>query len=124
MAIAALALAGCGQSDEESAEAAVRDFVRATNDGDPAACDRLVTARYLEKSTGRKGEEATRICREQLKTLGGAEITIEGIEGVEVDGDRAQVTVRLNTGQLRETRVISLVREDDEWRLDGGREKS
>ena len=119
-----LALAGCGQSDEDAAEEAVRDFVQATNDGDPAACDRLVTARYLEQSTGEKGDAATRICREQLKTLGGADITIEGVDAVQVDGERAQVTVRLNTGDVKETRVISLVREDDEWRLDGGREKS
>jgi predicted lipid-binding transport protein (Tim44 family) len=102
---------------------AVRDFVQATNDGDPRACDELVTKRYLEKQTAQSGDAARDACREQLKTLRGVEVTIDRFESTKLDGDKAEVVVALRSGGAKDRRTITLVREGGTWRLDGGQER-
>jgi predicted lipid-binding transport protein (Tim44 family) len=114
---------GCGSDDAKDVRKAVRDFVQATNDGDPRACDQLVTQRYLEQQTAQAGEAAKDACREQLKTLRGVEVTLDRFVSVKVDGDKATALVDLRSGNLKDKRTIELAREGGRWRLDGGKER-
>lgn len=104
-------------------QATVRDFVQATNDNDPRACNELVTQRYLEQSTAQTGDDARAACREQLKTLGGVEVKVERFASTKVDGDRATVQVDLVSAGVRDKRTIELERQDGRWQLDGGQER-
>lgn len=119
----AVVVSACGESEEADVRAAVRDFVQATNDNDPRACDELVTQRYLEQSTAERGEEARAACREQLKTLGGVEVNVEKFTSTRVEDDTAVVEVELRTAGVRDSRVIELARQDGRWQLDGGQER-
>jgi hypothetical protein len=122
LAALALTLAACGGGDDdEDARQAVRDFVEATNarDGDQL-CGELLTQDYLEKYTGATGDGAEDECKKQLDVISGLKLRLVGIDGVEVDGDRATVRATIASGGQRLPRRFELVKEDGEWKLNSG----
>jgi predicted lipid-binding transport protein (Tim44 family) len=120
--VAVLVAAACGGEDREEVEQTVRDFVRATDQRDAEEfCDELVTQEFLEQSTGATGDRAKDACKQQLRAVTGLRIELVGIRRTEIDGDRAQVTVVLKTQGRRQVRLLRLSKEDEDWKLAGGR---
>jgi predicted lipid-binding transport protein (Tim44 family) len=115
-------LAACGGDDREDVDQTVRDFVRATDQRDADKfCDELVTQEFLEQSTGATGDRAKDACKQQLRAVTGLRVELVRIRKTEIDGDRAEVSVVLETQGRREGRLLRLKREDGDWRLAGGR---
>jgi predicted lipid-binding transport protein (Tim44 family) len=120
--VAVLVAAACGGEDREEVEQTVRDFVRATDQRDAEEfCDELVTQEFLEQSTGATGDRAKDACKQQLRAVTGLRIELVRIRRAEIDGDRAQVTVVLKTQGRRQVRLLRLSKEDEDWKLAGGR---
>jgi hypothetical protein len=120
--VAVLVAAACGSEDREEVEQTVRDFVRATDQRDAEEfCDELVTQEFLEQSTGATGDRAKDACKQQLRAVTGLRIELVRIRRTEIDGDRAQVTVVLRTQGRRQVRLLRLSKEDEDWKLAGGR---
>jgi predicted lipid-binding transport protein (Tim44 family) len=118
-----VAVAGCGGGDDKSdAEQTVRDFVQATKDRDADKfCDELVTQEFLEQSTGATGDRAKDACKQQLTAVAGLRVKLARIRQIEIDDDRAKVSVVLETQGRRQARLLRLKREDGDWKLAGGR---
>ena len=113
----ALGSASCGAGDEREAEQVARLLVQALDERDPRLCDELVTQRFLERMTGRRGALARAACRRQLLALGG-HFRLAALKRVEVRDDRATLTADVETdGRLVEQR-LELVRELGAFRLD------
>ena len=113
----ALGWASCGEGDEREAEQAARRIVQALDERDPRLCDELVTQRFLERLTGRRGALARAACRRQLSALDG-HFRLAALKRVDVRDDRATLTVDVETdGGLSEQR-LELVRELGAFRLD------
>jgi predicted lipid-binding transport protein (Tim44 family) len=119
---AALLTAACGGDDGKDVERTVREFVRATDQRDADTfCGELVTDEFLEQSTGATGDKAEEACEQQLTAVAGLRLKLVRIRKVEVDDDRAQATVVLETQGRRQVRLLRLKREDGDWKLAGGR---
>ena len=119
---AALLLAACGGDDRDDVEQTVRDFVRATDQRDADVfCDELVTQEFLEQSTGATGDRAKDACKQQLTAVTGLRVKLVRIRKIEIDDDRAKVSVVLETQGRRQPRLLRLKREDGDWKLAGGR---
>jgi predicted lipid-binding transport protein (Tim44 family) len=119
---AALLTAACGGDDRKDVERTVREFVRATDQRDADTfCGELVTNEFLEQSTGATGDKAKEACEQQLTAVAGLRLKLVRIRKVEVDDDRAQATVVLETQGRRQVRLLRLRREDGDWKLAGGR---
>ena len=120
--VAVLLVAACGSDDKEDVEQTVRDFVQATDQRDADTfCDELVTQEFLEQSTGATGDQAKDACKQQLAAVTGLRVELVRIRKIEIDGDRARVTVVLETQGRRQARLLRLKREDGDWKLAGGR---
>jgi hypothetical protein len=120
--VAVLLFAACGGDDREEIEQTVRDFVRATDQRDADAfCDELVTQEFLEQSTGATGDKAKEACKQQLTAVTGLRVKLVRIRKTEIDDDRAEVSVVLETQGRRQARLLRLKREDGDWKLAGGR---
>jgi hypothetical protein len=119
--LAVAALAGCGGGDEkEEVEATVREFVRATNEGDGQAfCEELVTREFLEQSTGATGDNAAENCRRQLSRLKGVDVRLVRVLDTKVDEDDASVRAVIVTQGQRQDQVLRLRKEGGDWRLTG-----
>ena len=108
----ALAAAGCGgdsKTDEEKVEEAVTEFANNLDD-ETKTCESFSTA-ALEKASGKKGDEAMKLCREQFKDEKAPE-NFE-IRSTKVDGDRATVQVKVD-GIDSEVRMV---KEDGDWKV-------
>jgi hypothetical protein len=120
--VAVLLLAACGGDDRKDVERTVRDFVRATDERDADKfCDELVTQEFLEQSTGATGDRAKDACKQQLTAVAGLRVKLARIRKIEIDDDRAKVSVVLETQGRRQARLLRLKREDGDWKLAGGR---
>lgn len=115
-AAALVAVAGCGESDQEQAREVVQDFVDARNGDDfEAECD-LYSEKYLDELAV---ADCPAFIEEQRSGADGEE-ELEIVD-VEVNDDRATANVDI----LRESeggpaRIgLLLEREDDEWRITG-----
>ena len=116
-----LALAACGENDEEQVNQTVRDFVTATSERDEKRfCDELVSQEFLEQSTGAKGGKARDACHTQLRQLKGLKVELEEIESTKVDDERATVRAVLSTQGQKQDQVLRLRKEDGDWKLAGG----
>ena len=113
----ALGSASCGASDEREAEQAARLIVQALDERDPRLCDELVTQRFLERMTGRRGALARAACRRQLSALGGR-FRLAALKRVEVRDDRATLTADVETDGRPAEQRLELVRELGGFRLD------
>ena len=119
LAAAPFLLAACGgddsSQDEDDITAAIE---RAATTDDAANCTDVQTAAFTEQIEFTQGEEAIAACEE---SAGNGEVAGESVEvsSIEVDGDSATAEVAFTGGGLNgQTAAISLVKEDDQWKLD------
>jgi hypothetical protein len=115
VAIAALALAACGSSDET---AEIEDVIVASATADePANCTRLNTRHFNEQIAGVSGTAAVRECEEEAEKEEGLD-SVE-ISKVEVDGSDATAQVALTGGGLNGQSIeVALIEDGDQWKLD------
>jgi Domain of unknown function (DUF4878) len=112
------ALGACGGGDKGDAEQTVKDFVKAINEQDSDKfCGELVSDSFLEGSFGGKGDDAQKQCRAQLKSLKSVNLKLDSVKKTKIDGDKAKVTVELETGGRKQTQVVPLEKQDGDWRL-------
>jgi hypothetical protein len=114
----AIVVGACGGNDKGDAEQTVKDFVKAVDQQDGKRfCEQLVSDSFLEGSFGGKGSDAKKQCRAQLKALRNVNLKLVGIKKTKIDGDKANVTVELDTGGRKATQVLPLVKQDGDWRV-------
>src|SRR5829696_6594905 len=126
LVMAALALAGCGESgpsDEERIRTTLTEFRRATADGDYAAlCDRILAPKLVEtvEQIGLTCEAALR------KGFDDVQEPRISVGTITVTDDAATAQGRSSAaGQAPSEDTVALVRVDDGWRiasLGGGQE--
>ena len=104
--VAAVPLAACGKSDEDE----IRDLIELGNKQDPKVCDK-VTDKWLREVTEGDKAECERDVKEDEDRF--------DVKKVSVDGDKATVD---GTDDEGDSLQIFLVKEDGEWKLDGGRQ--
>jgi hypothetical protein len=105
-----------GGGEEKTEEDRVNDAAtEILTTEDTSACRELATQNFVEKSTGQEGDAAFEECEQEGGRIGEeAEIT-----NTEVDGTRATVEAEVTGGQIDGENVeVSLVKQDDEWKLD------
>ena len=113
-----LVLGACGGgSDKENAEQTVRDIASATSDSDGDKFCGLVTDRFLEQTTGAKGDKAKDACKKQIDSLKNADLKVNKITKTEVDGDNATVTAELESSGQKRPQVFKLKKEDGDFKL-------
>ena len=113
---ALVAIAGCGESDQEQAREVVQDYVDARNDGDFETVCELFSDTFKDQLG--VGEDCAAFIEEQT-TCGDAESTLEVVD-VRVKNDRATAdidVVREGEGPSRVT--LTLASEDGEWKITG-----
>ena len=116
LAVVALAGAGCGESEAESArddvESAVKEFAAALKDKDyDKACDSITDgSRELVESQGKGGAKCPEILKQQPAEDIPDDIEVDSVEISE------NATVRIK-GQ---DRPAKLKKEGDEWKFDLG----
>jgi hypothetical protein len=121
LAVAALAVAACGDDDEEGVEQTVRDFVSASSEPDADEfCGELVTQEFIEQATGATGDQADDECRRQLEETPGVDAELVEIRATEIDGDEARVRAVIRTQGQPGTQTLRLEKEDGQWKLSGG----
>ena len=116
------ALAACGGDDKSKAEDTVKDFVKAIDDRDADKfCGELVTKRFLERTTGAKGDRAKDNCKKQIESAPVKNLTIKlvDIKETTVKDDRATVSATLETQGRRQDQVFRLSKEDGDFKLSG-----
>ncbi len=117
-ALTILALGACGGgSDKEDAEQTVRDIASATSDSDGDKFCKLVTDKFLEQTTGAKGDKAKDACKKQIDSLKNADLKVNKITKTEVDGDNATVTAELESSGQKRPQVFKLKKEDGDYKL-------
>jgi hypothetical protein len=111
-----LALTACGaDSDEDQVTEAIETSINST---DPADCTELLTQSFVEQTEFEQGQAAVRACEESAPETANKPDSVE-VSDVEVDGDAATASVAFEGGNFDgQTLAISLVSEDDEWKLD------
>jgi len=118
LALTILVLGACGGgNDKEDAEQTVRDIASATSDSDGDKFCGLVTDKFLEQTTGAKGDKAQDACKKQIDSLKKADLKVQKISKTEIDGDKATVTAVLESSGQKRPQVFSLKKEDGEFRL-------
>jgi ABC-type glycerol-3-phosphate transport system substrate-binding protein len=121
LAVAALAVAACGEDDEEDVEQTVRDFVSASSEPDADEfCGELVTQEFIEQATGATGDQAEDECRRQLEETPGVDAELVEVRATEIDGDEARVRAVIRTQGQPGTQTLRLEKEDGKWKLSGG----
>lgn len=103
--------------DGPSAETEVeRTIGKVATGTDPGYCDELMTARYLEQTTGEEMPYADEACESEAGN--GAADSVE-LREVEVHGDRATAVVAHTGGPLDGSQVtVRLLEEEGVWKLD------
>ena len=117
-ALAALALAGCGDSgpsDEARIRGALEEFQRATAAKDYAAlCDRVLAPKLIA-TVEQVGLSCETALEEGFKSVRDPRISVGSVT---VDGDSATAQVRSSAaGQEPSEDTVQLVRVDDSWRI-------
>ena len=116
--LAAVALGACGGgNDKEDAEKTVRDIAEATTDSDGDKFCGLVTDKFLEQTTGAKGDKAKDACKEQIDSLKNADLKVTKIKKTTVDGDNATVEAELESSGQKRPQVFKLKKEDGDFKL-------
>ena len=116
LAVASLAAAGCGGSEEDKVEEAVKDGAAAAKDKDAGKFCDLVSEESLEQLEDGAGKECEQAFDEQaLDALAEDAPDPDSIEfdKVTVDGEKATVKIK---GEEEETQ---LVKEDGDWKVEG-----
>lgn len=114
----AMLLTGCGSLGKADAEQTVKDFAKATSDGDgDKFCKELVSKEYLEKATLATGDGATDQCVRQISAAKGFDVKIVRIVKTKIDGDKATVTAELRRQGMTGPQVFRLKKEDGRFKL-------
>ncbi|HET8976012.1 MAG TPA: hypothetical protein VFN15_05245 [Solirubrobacterales bacterium] len=112
-------LAACGDDDGDSDEDQITEAIEtsATSD-DPADCTELQTLAFTEQTTFETGDAAIANCEADAEDTSDNPESVE-VANVEVDGDSASAEVTFTGGGFDgSTLAVSLVKEDDQWKLD------
>ncbi|MGZ5358781.1 MAG: Rv0361 family membrane protein [Solirubrobacterales bacterium] len=112
-------LAACGGDDGDSDEDKITEVIETSATGtDPADCTELQTQAFNEQTTFETGEAATASCEEDAADTSNDPESVE-VANVEVDGKSATAEVTFTGGGFDgSTLAVSLVKEDDQWKLD------
>lgn len=128
--VLALTVAGCGAAqtgdtgDFKGEEGAVADVVgelstAATAGEESTVCSDLLSARLVDEITGTETDDLS--CSGEVeKAFRDADGFIIDVDEVTIGGDGNEATAEVSSKQVGEdvTRTFSLVKEDDEWRID------
>src|SRR5262245_61459259 len=116
--LAVLGLAACGSSNSNSADedqitAAIN---AAAVSGDPSACTKYQTQRFVEQTNSGTGEAAVRSCEKDAPNSVAEKVDVSDIS---VDGSNATATAKV-TGSIfdGQTLNIALVKQNGQWKLD------
>lgn len=103
--VVAAALAGSGTAtfDADTPEAAAQAYIQALFDGEEDVAHQLLTPELQGRCRGHERSSALAF-----------ESRVAVFDAVDVDVDRAEITVVLDSGISRETRLV-LVRRDGRW---------
>lgn len=117
---ASLTLAACGGDDGGSDEDAdiTEAITQAATEDTAESCTELQTQAFTEQTEFAVGEDAIAICEDSAGDgdVAGEEVEVENIE---VDGAAATADVTFTGGGLGGQQLaISLVKEEDQWKLD------
>jgi hypothetical protein len=119
VALAAFGLAACGGDNGNSADEdqITQAIVAAATSGDPSACTKYQTQKFVEQTSGgATGQAAVKSCEK-----GAAETVADKVDvsDIKVDGDNATATAAV-TGSIfdGQTLDIALVKENGQWKLD------
>jgi hypothetical protein len=128
-AVAACALfvsfgvAACGSSDNGGSSTSSADeqqitqaIQAAATSGDPSACTKYQTQRFLEQTNSGTGQAAVRSCENDAKSTAANSIDVSDVK---VNGDHA-TAVGKATGSIfdGQTLKVALVKENGQWKLD------
>jgi hypothetical protein len=114
-AAALVAVAGCGETDQEQAREVVQDYVDARNDRDfEVVCD-LFSDSYKQQLA--VGDNCPSFMEEQTSGAGGE----FSIADVHVNDDRANADLDVSEGSESPSRVAVVLerQDDDEWKITG-----
>ncbi|MBA2545582.1 MAG: hypothetical protein H0V15_01780 [Solirubrobacterales bacterium] len=116
---ATLTLAACGGDDDSGSddEADITDVIEVSaTETTLENCTELQTQAFTEQTEFSTGEEAITACEEDGDDTAGESVEVDNIE---VDGDTATSEASFTGGGLDgQTLGLSLVKEDDQWKLD------
>ncbi len=119
LAAAPFLLAACGGDDSSEEEDDITAAIEQAGTTDAAEnCTEVQTQAFTEQTEFTAGEEAVATCEE---SAGDGEVAGDSVEvsNIEVDGDAATAEAAFTGGGLDgQTLAISLVKEDDRWKLD------
>jgi hypothetical protein len=109
------ACGGDGDSDEDKITEVIETSVKS---GDPADCTELQTQAFTEQTTFETGEAAVTNCEEDATDSSDDPESVE-VANASVDGETATAEVTFAGGGYEgSTLAVSLVKEDDQWKLD------
>jgi hypothetical protein len=114
----ALGLAACGGDDSQDEDDITAAIEQAATTDEEAKCTEVQTAAFNAQTEFTAEEEAVESCE---ASAGDGEVPGESVtvENIEVDGDSATADVAFEGGSLGgQELAISLVKEDDQWKLD------
>jgi hypothetical protein len=114
-AAALVAVAGCGESDQEQAREVVQDYVDARNDRQfEVVCD-LFSDSYKQQFA--VGDNCPAFMEEQTSGASGGELSVADVN---VNDDRATADLDVSEGSEGPSRVaLVLERQDGEWKITG-----
>jgi len=116
---ATLALGACGGVDDDGSDDVgdITDVIkRSATESAPENCTELQTQAFTEQTEFSTGEEAITACEEDDDDTAGESVEVDSIE---VDGDTATAEASFTGGGLDgQTLGLSLLKEDDQWKLD------
>jgi Putative lumazine-binding len=115
LAAAALAAAGCGESDADQVRAAVTDFRKATDERDYARICKEILAKDLVRRLDALGLPCETALSKYLSETRQPKITVRSVK---VQGKEATANVRSSAeGQAASDDTLEFVREDGSWRI-------
>jgi len=112
LAVAAVALAGCGASDSNDAKKTATDFYSALRGGDGKKACSLLTPEEAQ-SAGGVGGGAGGTCEATIGQIGSG-LPAAGVKSVKVNGDKATVTLSASSALPI---TIQLEKRDGKWRV-------
>lgn len=121
LVVTALALGGCGQSEEDAARAVAQKFITELADGDASACDHLtkygqlsIALNSIDPSSGDIPQAQD--CQTNFSTLTRRKdfsaLHTADVKKVRIDGDKAYVTT-----DAAELPSLTLVKERGAWKV-------
>ncbi|MBS1887727.1 MAG: hypothetical protein JSU06_11130 [Actinobacteria bacterium] len=116
--LAALTVVACGGGGSGAEGKIVETIEKAVTTSKPANCTKLVTQRFNEQNTARKGEAAVKACEAEAKS-GEGKAKGAKVSNVAVNGAKATAEVEFEGGSLGgQSLEVALVEAGGNWKLD------